>query len=434
VREGWRSVKERRAATREDARVLLIAGGIGLVSGLVTALFLGAVHEAEKLTHETAIRLAESGVVPWATERVYLFAELAAITVLVALLLRFFGWPTKPGAAEHELNAEGRIDPAPAGKVAAWSLLSLSAGAAVGPEAALVDMTGGLGTWMAERFKLKRELVSVMTYAAVAGAFAGFFTSPIVGPLLAIEFLRPMDVRIDRRSLLVGLVAGAFAYVPFVKLLGSGIDPFLVFPEYEGARLIDLAWAVPIGVLGCLAGIGALLLIIRVREHTSGLRERPYLAALTGGGSIALTALVAPNLLYSGQTAIPELLAGTVQYTALALLLLAVAKIALMALHLSSSYYGGTIFPLIFSGTALGLAFAILIPQVPAGVMVVCMITAVIVAASPMPFSAALLLAVAAQPNLIPVVAVAAASSYVVRQAIIPGVPPEFAVIAAGSD
>ena len=64
------------------------------------------------------------------------------------------------------------------GFIALWS------GAAIGPEGTLVFLTGGLGTFVSERLKLQKDDVQVPVYSAIAGAFGGFFGSPIVGPLV----------------------------------------------------------------------------------------------------------------------------------------------------------------------------------------------------------------------------------------------------------
>ncbi len=69
---------------------------------------------------------------------------MTAIASLIAVLAK--GRPFDTGAAEHEYDQEGRMEYRKLLPGAAFSLASLFSGAAIGPEAPLVDINGGLGT------------------------------------------------------------------------------------------------------------------------------------------------------------------------------------------------------------------------------------------------------------------------------------------------
>ena len=61
------------------------------------------------------------------------------------------------------------------------AFISLWSGASIGPEGPLVSLTGGFGSFISERLKLQKDDVQVLVYSAIAGAFGGFFGSPVIG-------------------------------------------------------------------------------------------------------------------------------------------------------------------------------------------------------------------------------------------------------------
>ena len=115
---------------------------------------------------------------------------------------------------------------------AAFSLASLFSGAAIGPEAPLVDINGGLGTLLAERMGLKPEQVKMMAYAGVAGALAAFLGGAPVGALLAMEFISPKAISMSRTDMVAGLASGATAWVTYIVLGGHSIAALFPFPDY----------------------------------------------------------------------------------------------------------------------------------------------------------------------------------------------------------
>jgi H+/Cl- antiporter ClcA len=197
----------------------------------------------------------------------------------------------------------------------------------------------------------------------------------------------------------------------------------LVFPSYTEPRLSDLALAILIGAVGGLIGLAYGAALLKTRLATQGLRCRPWLAALAGGGATALAALATPFLLFSGQSQVPDLIEQAATLGVLLLVLIGIAKLALSGWALSTAYFGGPLFPLVFAGTAFGLAVNQLVPGVPQGVAVLGMAAGMAVAASAAPLSITLFLSLIAEPSLAPVIAIAAVAAFIVRQAIAPTLP-----------
>ena len=228
-----------RELARSGTRLLLLALVVGIITGAATWLFLTVDHLGVNFLWET---LPEQ------------FPSVPAWLVPVAVVVdddcnRFVdrllskGRPFDTGAAEHEYDQEGRMEYRRILPGAAFSLASLFSGAAIGPEAPLVDINGGLGTLVAERLGLKPEQVKMMCYAGVAGALAAFLGGAPVGALLAMEFISPKAINMSRINIVAGLASGATAWVTYIVLGGHSISALFPFPDYTAVSLVDLALA-----------------------------------------------------------------------------------------------------------------------------------------------------------------------------------------------
>jgi len=410
---------EQRQAARNGARLLLLAVLVGLASGIATFTFVVVDHYGVVFLWEDLPALLP--LVPgWA---LIAGVVVATTTIATLIVLACKGRPFDTGAAEAEFGAEGRMGYRRILPGTAYALTSLFSGAAIGPEAPLVDINGGLGTLIADRFGVSKDQVRVMTYAGVAGAFSAFFGAAPIGALLAIELINPKSLAINRTDLVAGLASGASAWAIYELLGGHKIAPIFQFPDYQGLAMIDLGYAAILGAVAGAAGLLYGMAFAKTRVALLPLRERPVFAGLAGGAATLVVALVAPLLLFSGQTEVPELIARSAGLGVLVLLALGVGKLAFSIWGLSTAYFGGPLFPLMFAATCFGLALHEVIPAIPQGVAVMAFIAGMVVAATVAPLSITVFLALIGDPALVSVIAIAAVAAYVVRQAIAPTIP-----------
>jgi H+/Cl- antiporter ClcA len=407
-----------RTAARVAARLFLVAVALGALTGLATWLFIVASHYGtELLWHELPAMLP--GVPPWLVS----VGVVAAMTVLATLIVVLAGQrPADMGRAETEYDHDGRMEYRHLPAAVGFSLTSLWSGAVIGPEAPLVDINGGVGTWVAERLRLDREQVRTMAYAGVAGAFAAFFGAAPVGALLAAELISPKAVTIDRTRIVAGLTSGATGWVVYATLGGESISPIFSFPPTE-VRPVDLGLAVLLGIGGCVVGLVYGGILMKTRVALRPLRARPWAAAVAGGVVIAAASVLSPYLLFSGQEQVPTLLAEASSLGVLTLVGLGVAKLALNIWTLSTAYFGGPIFPAIFAGACFGLAVNLLVPAIPQDVAVVGMVSGLVTAAAVAPLSVTVFLALIVSPSLTSVIAIAAVAAFIVRQLVAPTLP-----------
>ena len=110
------------------------------------------------------------------------------------------------------------------------------------------------------------------------------------------------------------------------------------------------------------------------------------------------------------------------------------AKLALNVWTLSTAFFGGPIFPAIFSGTAFGLAINLLLPVIPQHVAVLGVVAGLVVSAAVAPLSVTVFLALIVDPSLTSVIAIAAVAAFIVRQLIAPTLPGIYRATRARED
>jgi len=416
-----------RELARNGTRLLLLALVVGIITGAATWLFLTVDHLGVNFLWETLPEQFPS--VPAWIIPVAVVVTMTAIASLIAVLSK--GRPFDTGAAEHEYDEQGRMGYGKLLPGAAFSLASLFSGAAIGPEAPLVDINGGLGTMLAERVGLRPEQVKMMCYAGVAGALSAFLGGAPVGALLAMEFISPKAINMSRINIVAGLASGATAWVTYVVLGGHSIAALFPFPDYTTVSLVDLALALALGVAGGAVGLAYGGVFVKARVKLQGLRAKPILAGLAGGSVIALAAVASPYLLFSGQEQVPDVIEKAAALGLVTLLLLGVGKVVLSIWSLSTAYFGGPLFPLMFAGLCFGLALNLALPGIPQGVAVMALIAGMLVAATASPLSMTVFLILISNPLLASVIAIGAVSAYIVRQAVAPTLPGVYRQTAA---
>ncbi len=395
-------------------RIVLLSALVGVLAGCATAAFLFAFNAVAFVVWTWVPRVSH----PYIPSLLASGAAVFAVAVAIGALLRWRGRPTEPEKALHDYLETGHIEPRTFALTAAWSALSLGSGGAIGPEAPIVDITGGFSGLIAERLRLDSRDTAVLTCAAVSGAFAALFGSPVAGVLFGVELLHDTRPTLERLTFVASLAAAATGFATAATILGRGFEPIYVFPHYALPRLQDLLLAVPIGLLAACIGVGFTRALHVVRSITAGLRARPSAAVFASAASVVIAASVSPRLLFSGQAMTDWLLRYGARLGVLALVALAATRLGLAVWQLSTGYYGGTIFPLITAGAAVGVALNVALPAIPPGVAVVSVIAGVLAGSRPIPLGITVLLGAVSQASLVPVAAVAAISAAVLRRSV----------------
>jgi H+/Cl- antiporter ClcA len=397
---------------RAYLRVMLYAALIGIVMALLAFAFLALLRVGTQFLTQSVPHLL------WPGTTFNLTTLLIAVVggLLLGAAIYYTGEHTGIGVAQKEFAEHGRIEYRHLPSIMVQSFLSLWSGASLGPEGPLTDLCGRSGTWIAEKLKLNADEMRTLVYAAIAGAFGAFFLSPLIGAFIAFEYMSLRAIRYER-FLLPGIVAACTGYVVYVALPHESLTGIFAFPDFQAPRLIDLLFAVGIGILGGIVSVGQKLVALGVTTAAKPLHEQPIVRALTGGLIVGVVGVFLPLTLYSGQSQTEEMVHTYAQIGVISLLVLALAKAFLMSLSFATGFKGGPIFPTLFIGAAIGAALNLIAPGIPAGVCILGMMGGVLGGVAELPITATLLLGVVSQPSLLPVIAIAAIAGTIIEKA-----------------
>jgi H+/Cl- antiporter ClcA len=279
----------------------------------------------------------------------------------------------------EEIVDNGRIVPRKGLVGMVCGLIGLTFGGSIGPEGPLTGGSGAVGTWLAERLRLPRPVVAVSTLSGMSGMFGSFLASPFGFAMFAIEGGLEKG-KLSWKLLLPSIVAASVGYTVFFGLTGYTFGGNYQFPGYDGWSIVDLGYAVLLGMAGGLLGLLFILIFRRTRDLTGRWRPHPIGLAVLGGLILGVAGMVFPLVLFSGDAELQVLLDDAAELGLVTLLVLALVKVLVTAMCLSLGWSGGYIFPSFFMGAALGLAIHQAVPFIPEAVCLVCVMSGVAVA------------------------------------------------------
>lgn len=384
---------------RPYLKLLALAAMLGLISAVMTFVFMVLVHQGQSLIWDQAAQAV--GVAP----QVFTLAICALGGLLVGVLVKVFGDHSGVFAEMMlEFGKTGRFHYRQAPGIVITALASLISGASLGPEAPMADACGSLGTWLSDRLKLPDRETRSLGFSGISGMLAAFITSPFGGALLGLESAR---AGADYAwSLFPSLVSSAFATVAFVLLSGSFFGVLYQFPDYQ-PQVSDLLLAIPLGLVGALAGALFMIAFKQLRKMMQPLNKHLILRGLIGGLGLGLAGAVLPLTLFSGETETAEVIHQAAQLGAGMLIVLALVKLLITSLCLATGFKGGYIFPTLFAGAALGMATHLIFPDIPEAVAVAATLGGALVATMKAPIFSALFVMTLVQHETSPVIAIA---------------------------
>lgn len=388
--------------------LLLGAVPVGILVGLAALAFLTCVRFG---TFGLWTLLAGTLGIAHATDHPWF---ILVVTSVGGLLVGFCTALFRARGEVHllqEIQQEGRIDFRKVPGTLITALVSLVVGASVGPEAPLLDLGAGIGSFLAARFRLAVEQARVLTYMATSAIFGAFFDSPFGSAFLALELPHAQNFRFYR-MIFPGIIASIMTYGVFLLLTGGTLGSEFTFPPYPGFRFLYLLYALPLGVVGAGAGVFFIYLFRELHYLLLPLERRPVLRGIIGGVIFGLIAMHFPLILFSGEKQLETLLHMGLHLGFFTLVLLGFLKIIVTCLCMNTGFVGGRIFPSFFAGGALGMAIYLLFPSVPLVVCMLCVLSALAVTIMKIPISMALIVGALIQPGLAPVIAVAIMVSF----------------------
>ncbi|MBV9282996.1 MAG: chloride channel protein, partial [Acidimicrobiia bacterium] len=271
-------------------RLLAYVAVAGIVGGLVGAAYIGLLH------------LFQDALWPTHWDTLPHLFILVGVGLAVGILTRLLG---NPGDVELLVNnihvLGGPEDIHDLRSLIPVSLLCISAGGGMGPEAPLVQTTGSLGAWLSIRWGLQRDEMRVLTITGMAAGFTVLFGAPLGSAIFALEILHRRGMEYYE-ALMPAVFGSLVGYALYVVLTGVGVEPVWKFPSLGHLHAIDIAWGLACGVAGAI--VSALFTYLTRGAQTVLRRINPTLRPILGGAILGGLAFWSPYALTFGEAQI----------------------------------------------------------------------------------------------------------------------------------
>ncbi len=234
------------------------------------------------------------------------------------------------------------------------SIIAMGTGSPLGPEGPAMDAGSALGRWMGGLFDISANETKVLMVAASTSAVAFVFGAPIAAVVLAAELWMVEFSLLSGVSVLLAALAGA----TFRQMFWSPA-PLFVIPAITEPQLIDLLFYTIVGlVTGVMAG-----LLVRaeglVHSLFARMSLRPYWWPVIGAVLVGVIGYFEPATFGPGYYQARTILNGNITFHLVIVLI--VFKFLSWLFAQASGTPGGSIFPLIVMGAALGVLLTALL-------------------------------------------------------------------------
>jgi H+/Cl- antiporter ClcA len=292
------------------------------------------------------------------------------LSLVVGLLVKYFKAPSNlEGSLIDSLTGSPtRIQWKRLPVLIVQSLVSLLSGAVLGPEGAIGQISSKLAVMYCVVLKIPEQEWEKLVFASVSSAYNGLLENPVFTAVLGTE-VEP-DRASWRQTLPATLIGGAIGYWVFLLLGGAGFANFLHLPPVKDYVALDAVYVVLLGFVGIVLAVLTGLFMQAAARLFDRFRDRIVTRALLAGVIFSVVGYFAPIMMFSGETQARTLIAKAASYGVALLLLIAVAKVALLAVGFKSGFLGGPTFPLIFASTSIALALNIVFPGIPITILV----------------------------------------------------------------
>lgn len=340
----------------EEAFHLLLAGGVGVIGGLVNLAFHRCMELAQWLF------LGQPGDLSTLAAALPYWHRVVTPTVggLTAGLvlywgLRLVGRQGSTNILEVVVASDGRL-PFRTGLVKALSsLLSIGSGGSLGREGAIVNLAATLASKWGQISHWQPYRLRLLVACGAASGISAAYNAPISGAVFASlivlgNFSMNLFAPLVFSSVVAAMVSRSF----------FGMTPLYEVPPFNFTSLEQLPWFLLLGILAGLAGTSFLMMLQWSEAQFQKLPAPIFIRAMLGGLAVGAIALAYPGVWGNGYGAMNQILGE--QYTAysspmLFLIGIFLAKLLATLATVGSGAVGGVFTPTLFLGASLGAVF-----------------------------------------------------------------------------
>ncbi len=252
--------------------------------------------------------------------------------------------------------------------IAIAALLPLIFGGALGPEAGLTGLIVGICYWIGDNLKYRNEQITALAEAGFAAIVGVIFGSPLFGIAHALEpdngsehYLQKLA---GKRTRIFIYFCGAAGGMLTFFLLGSLTGRSAGLPRFHAHHAIGVdqwKWLVPLLAAGILFALYYLTMQKLTRSLADKLSDHYFICSFIAAAAVAVAGAFLPMSMFSGEHQLETLIDNWQSMSPALMILTAIVKLALVSLCINFGWRGGSIFPIIFSGSLLGYTFALVV-------------------------------------------------------------------------
>ena len=341
-----------RALVRADEIWLVaLAAVVGVVAGIVVV----AMNTVTQFAHHLLFRLQPeeslSGAFGLNPIAAVLVPTLGGLALGLSGLAIARWWP-RTAVDPIEANAlyGGQMSVNDSLVVVGQTMLSNGVGASVGLEAGFAQIGAALASKAGRSFRVRRNDLRLLVGCGAGAAIAAAFNAPLTGAFYGFELV----IGTYTLATLAPVVMAAICAVSVMRILTGGAEGF----DIRVPTVIEPVDYVPIlalGMLCALCGIAIMRGVSLVEELFRRSRVPAWLRPALGGLCVGGFALITPQVLSSGHSALRVGLDApyTLQHIALLLVLKSLAS----AISIGAGFRGGLFFASLFLGALVGKLF-----------------------------------------------------------------------------
>ena len=312
--------------------------------------------------------------------------------LLAGLVIHFIGDPGEIQLIVNNIRFKGgKLEPKNNLSMILSSLLCISSGGSLGPEAPLVQVTGSTGSWIAQKLRLKGEAYRSLSIAGMASGFTALFGAPLGGSLFSLEILHHKYVVEYYRALIPAFVASCSSYIIFILITHIGIGPVWKFPTYQIGSLYDFVYAVIFSLAAVAVGWLFIFLTKTFKKLFGRLKTPIYVKMAIGGFVLGICGFYFPITRFFGHHEINTLMDSN--YSLALLVAVLCLKLFTIVITVTSGWRGGFIIPLFFIGTTIGMILFRIFPDINFTLAAICCMAAINACVTRTPISTIILLA-----------------------------------------
>ena len=250
----------------------------------------------------------------------------------------------------------------------ATSLASLFSGAVLGPEGAIGNIASKIAALYCDLLRIPVDRRPKLVFASVSSSYNGLLENPIFAAVLGTEVAETKQQGLS--TLPASLIGGAVGFGIFKVLHEVGFLGFLHLAPVQSYTLWYALLMVPLALVGLILALCTALFMRAATGFFGRFKDRVVLRALLAGVIFSVVGVFAPIVMFAGETQVQTVVKGAAGYGIAVLLVMAVGKLALLAVGFRSGFLGGPTFPLIFASTSVALALNLAFPGVPVAIFV----------------------------------------------------------------